>query len=161
MKANRADAAIQDFRQALSLDPGNVEANLELGVIAFESGDCGNAERNMKSALAGKSILTEARALLALCEKRTDQEPAQVDLERSFSEWKDKDVKLRVGVGIGLVAYSLKWGELAGAVSMIHALTELDLANLETLHCSRLLAASISARGQRNQIEPPLHTGGY
>ena len=94
------------------------------------------------------SFAAEARALLALCEKRTDQEAAQVDLERSFSEC--KDVKLRVRVGIGLVAYSLKWGELAGAVSMIHALTELDLANLETLHCSRLLAASISARGQRN-----------
>jgi len=127
--------------------------------MSFESGDCGKAERNLKSALAGNSTLTEARALLALCEKRTDQEAAQVDLERSFSEC--KDVKLRVRVGIGLVAYSLKRGELDGAVTMIHAFTELDPANFETLYYPRLVAGSISARGQRNQIEPPLHTGGY
>jgi hypothetical protein len=137
MKANRTSAAIRDFRQVFSLDPGKVEENLELGVMSFESGDCGKAERNLKSALAGNSTLTEARALLALCEKRTDQEAAQVDLERSFSEC--KDVKLRVRVGIGLVAYSLKRGELDGAVSMIHALTELDPANFETLYYPRLL----------------------
>ena len=149
MRANRTDAAIRDFRQALSLDPGNVEANLKLGVIAFESGDCGNAEPSLKSALAGNSTLTEARAFLALCERRTNQETAQVDLERSFSEL--KDVKLRVRVGIELVAYSLQRGELDGAVSMIHALTELDPANLETLYYSRLVYSTM-ADGKLNEL---------
>src|ERR1700723_2315323 len=32
MKANRTNAAIRDVRKALSLDPGKVESNLELGV---------------------------------------------------------------------------------------------------------------------------------
>jgi tetratricopeptide (TPR) repeat protein len=137
MRANLADAAVRDFRQALSLDPGNVEANLELGVIAFESGDCGNAEPSLKSALAGNSALTEARAFLAICERRIDQETAQVDMERSFSEL--KDVKLRIRVGIELVAYYLQRGELDRAASMIYPLTQLDPANIETLYLSRLV----------------------
>jgi tetratricopeptide (TPR) repeat protein len=142
MKANRTAAAVRDFHQALSKDPANVEANLELGVIAFVSGDCNKAESSLESALARDPGRTDARAFLAICKKQNGQEAGQVDLERSFSEL--KDVKLRIRVGNELVAYYFQRGELDRAVSIIHALIQLDPDNIEGLYYSRLVNSAMA-----------------
>lgn len=143
MKANRTAAAVRDFHQALSIDPANVEANLELGVIAFVSGDCNNAESSLESALARDPSRTDARAFLAICEKQNGQEAAQVDLERSFSEL--KDVKLRIMVGNELVAFYFQRGDLDRAISIIHALIQLDPDNIEGLYYSRQVDSAMAA----------------
>ena len=142
LKANRTGVAVQDFRQALTLDPQNVEANMNLGVIAFLSGDCEAAGPRLKSALAGDRALTKARAFLAICEKRLGEKTARVDLESSFSQLKDP--KLRTMVGFELASLDYQRGDLDRTVSVMQTLIKLDPDNIDILYFAQLVYSEMA-----------------
>src|SRR5271170_1813056 len=81
LKANDQATATKEFRAALKIDPANVEAHANLGVMAFFHGDCTDAEQEFKSALSAAPKLTKALALMAICEKRQGKPAAQTDME--------------------------------------------------------------------------------
>jgi tetratricopeptide (TPR) repeat protein len=131
LKANDQAAATQQFRAALKLDPANVEAHANLGVMAFFHGDCTEAEQEFKSALRAASGLTKAQALMAVCERRLGQPEAQADMESAFA--KLDDAKLRTQVGIELADVYYQQGELEKTVSVLHELLNLNPDNVDIL----------------------------
>jgi Tfp pilus assembly protein PilF len=62
LKAKDPATAVLQFRAALKLDPSNVEAHANLGVIAFFRGDCKAAEEDFHDALQTAPSLTKAQA---------------------------------------------------------------------------------------------------
>ena len=131
LKANDQAAATQQFRAALKLDPGNVEAHANLGVMAFFHGDCTAAEQEFKSALRGAPELTKAQALMAVCERRLGQPQAQADMESAFT--KLDDAKLRTQVGIELADVYYQQGELEKTIFVLHKLLSLNPDNIDIL----------------------------
>ena len=131
LKANDQATAAQQFRAALKLDPANVEAHANLGVMAFFHGDCAVAEQEFQSALRAAPTLTKAMALLSICERRLGQASAEADMETAFA--KLDDAKLRTQVGIELADSYYQQGELERTASVLHALLNLNPDNVDIL----------------------------
>jgi tetratricopeptide (TPR) repeat protein len=131
LKANDQATAAERFRAALKLDPANVEAHANLGVMAFFHGDCPTAEEEFHRALLEAPTLTKAQALLAICEKRLGQPSAQADLQSAFERL--DDAKLRTEVGIELADVYYQQGELERTASVLHTLLNLNPENVDIL----------------------------
>jgi tetratricopeptide (TPR) repeat protein len=131
LKANDQNAAADAFRAALAIDPKNVEANANLGAIAFFHDDCPGAMRNLRSALAVSPDLVNAQALIAMCERRMGELAARTDLESAFA--KLKDPKLRVQVGVELADVYYQNGDLDHTLPVVHELVELVPDNADIL----------------------------
>jgi tetratricopeptide (TPR) repeat protein len=131
LKSNDQAMATQQFRAVLKLDPANVEAHANLGVMAFFHGDCTAAEQEFHSVLSAAPSLIKAQALLAICERRLGQPSAQADMESSFA--KLDDAKLRTQVGIELADVYYQRGELERTASVLHTLLDLNPDNVDIL----------------------------
>jgi tetratricopeptide (TPR) repeat protein len=131
LKANDPAKAAAAFRSALKLDPGNADAHANLGVMAFFHGDCKAAEPEFQSALRTAPDLTNALALLSICERRLGQPAAQADMETAFANLKDQ--KLRTQVGVQLADFYFQQGDLNHTLPIIRALVDSDPDNVDLL----------------------------
>jgi tetratricopeptide (TPR) repeat protein len=131
LKANDQVGAAAAFHAVLKLDANNVEAHLNLGVIAFFQGDCATALPDLKSAVASASSMTKPRALIAVCERRMGLPAAQADLEKSFDVV--QDAKLRTQVGIELADLYYQTGNLPRTAAVLETLSILSPDNVDIL----------------------------
>jgi tetratricopeptide (TPR) repeat protein len=131
LKANDQQLAAQQFRAALKIDPANVEAHANLGVMAFFHGDCTSASEDFRAALHGAPNLIKAQALLSICERRLGQPTAQADMESAFA--KLDDAKMKTQVGMELADSFYQQGELEKTVSVLHELLNLNPDNVDIL----------------------------
>jgi tetratricopeptide (TPR) repeat protein len=131
LKVNDQAGAAELFRAVLKLDPSNVEAHANLGVIAFFHGDCPTASRELKAAVHSAPSLTKPQALLSICERRMGDPKAQADMEKAFAGL--EDVKLRTQVGIELADLYYQQGDLTRTASVLHMLSSLSPENVDIL----------------------------
>jgi tetratricopeptide (TPR) repeat protein len=131
LKSNNQALAVEEFRAALKVDPANVEAHANLGVIAFVHGDCPSAARELRGALHGNPNLTKAQGLIAVCEKRMGNPSAQQDLEKAFAVLDDP--KLRTQVGVELADIYFQQGDLDHTLPVLHSLVEANPDNVDLL----------------------------
>src|SRR5437763_13941630 len=90
------------FWAALHLDPKNVDARTNLGVIEFMQGHYDEAAEDLRKSLKLRPSVWKVQALLGMCEKRLGhQSSARIWLERSFPHL--QELKLRIQVGMDLV----------------------------------------------------------
>src|SRR6266478_5824276 len=102
LKNNKPDRAAQEFAAIVELDPDNVDARGNLGVLLYFQGDYTKAAPELRAALKLRSGLWKIQALLGMCEKRLGQvTSARQDLEKSFPQLQEE--KLRVEVGLELI----------------------------------------------------------
>jgi tetratricopeptide (TPR) repeat protein len=92
LQEQKPQLAIPVLREIISLDPKNLNAQANLGVLLFFEGKYTEAIPPMRTALQLQHDLWRIEALLGIAEKRTgDPAEALNDLERAFSHL---DVKL-------------------------------------------------------------------
>src|SRR5947209_12150048 len=85
LKQHRPDLAIPEFRAIVALDPKNVDAQGNLGVLLFFQGDYTNALAPLRAALKLQPSLSKIQALVGMAEKRIgDYSSARTQLARSF-----------------------------------------------------------------------------
>jgi tetratricopeptide (TPR) repeat protein len=142
LKANQQALAIEEFQAALKLDPDNVEAHANLGVIAFVHGDCAGAERELHSALRVAPTLTKAQALDAICEKRTGDPSAQEHLEKAFADLQDP--KMRTQVGVELADLYFQQGDLDHTLPVVHSLVEANPDNVDLLFFAQRIYSELA-----------------
>jgi tetratricopeptide (TPR) repeat protein len=142
LKASVPEAAVKEYRAVLELDPRNIEANGNLGVIEFFRDDCQSASRYFSAALAIQPSLPKAQALLGICQKRLGDPSALASLERSFSGLTEP--KLRIQVGMELMGLHYQQGNLHKAASLIQSLVELDPDNVDVLYSAQLLYTELA-----------------
>jgi tetratricopeptide (TPR) repeat protein len=135
LKENKPELAVQEFKALVALEPKNVDAQGNLGVLLFFQGAYADAIPPLRTALKLQPALWKIEALLGMAEKRTgDINGALGDLEKAFPKLKDQ--KIRVDTGMELIELYSQAGDLPKAVPVVSALRELDPTNVEIIYAA-------------------------
>jgi Predicted N-acetylglucosaminyl transferase len=99
LQQQKPELAIPLLRQIVTLDPKNLNAQANLGVLLYFQGDFAASIPEMRAALEVQPNLARIRALLGLAEKRTgDVAAAQSDLEQAFPSLDDPKIMKQAGL---------------------------------------------------------------
>jgi Flp pilus assembly protein TadD len=94
LQQQKPQLAIPIFRQIISLDPQEVNAHGDLGVLLFFQKDYAEAITEMRTALRLQPSLWRIEALLGIAEKRTgDLAAAETHLGDSFPNLDDPKIQ--------------------------------------------------------------------
>jgi tetratricopeptide (TPR) repeat protein len=133
MKENKLDLAASEFAAIVALDPKNVDARGNLGVLLFFQAKYAEAIPQLHAALKLQSALWKVQALLGIAEKRTgDITEARGDLETAFP--KVQEGKIRIETGMELIDLYSQTGDLNKAAVTIGILREMEPTNEAILY---------------------------
>lgn len=99
LQANQPEQAIPEFRAIIALDPTNVDALGNLGVLLYFKGDYAQAIPELEATLKRDRGLWKIQALLGMAQKRRgDPGRAVLNLEKAFPNLGEKDIQIEVGM---------------------------------------------------------------
>jgi len=135
LKQQRPDLAIPEFRAIVALDPNNVDARGNLGVLLFFQGDYAGAIPQLRTALRLRPTLWRIQALLGMAERRTgNSKSALADLEKAFPKLQED--KIQIEAGMELIEIHAGAGDLDKAAATVSALRSRYSTNVEVLYTS-------------------------
>jgi tetratricopeptide (TPR) repeat protein len=144
LKENRPDLAVPEFKAIVALDPRNVDAHGNIGVLLFFQGDYTNAIPELRAALRLRPTLSKIQALLGIAEKRTgDFNAARHDLEEAFP--KVQDEKIRIETGMELIEIYSGTENLDKAAAVVSDLRNLDPTNEAVLYTAYRIYSDLAA----------------
>ena len=118
---NRPDLAVPEFRAIVAIDPNNVDARGNLGVVLFFQGTYTDAIPELRAALKLRPTLWKIQALLGIAEKRTgDISAGRDNLEKAFPNVTDE--KIRMETGMELIEIYSGTGDLDKAAAVVSVL---------------------------------------
>jgi tetratricopeptide (TPR) repeat protein len=133
-RESRTDLAIVEYKAMIALDPKNVNARANLGVLLFFQGDYVTAAPNLRAALLLQHDLWKIEALLGICDRKIGGKDSwRNELEEAFPHLQDD--KFKYEVGDELIAGYSSSGDLGKAKSIKNALAKIGqtaLANEES-----------------------------
>lgn len=133
LSENKPQAAIPEFQAVVTLDPANVDARGNLGVLQFFQGNYAAAIPELREVLRAKPELWKIQALLGMGERRTgDSDAARADLEKAFPQLQEK--KVRIEAGLELVEIYTAGEGLDKASAIVSTLRAIDPENPEVLY---------------------------
>jgi tetratricopeptide (TPR) repeat protein len=143
LNEHRPDLAIPEFQALVTLEPRNLDAQANLGVLLFFQSDYVKAEPHLRAALDLQPNLTKIQALLGMAEKRTgDSANARTHLETSFAAVDEP--KLKVQIGMELVELYTVSQDLAKASSVVNAMRQADPVNPAVLYAAYRVYSDLS-----------------
>ncbi len=99
MQENKLDLAASEFAAIIALDPKNVDACGNLGVLLFFQGKYSESIPHFRAALKMQPELWKIQALLGVAEKRSgDGQEARGDLEKAFPQVQEEKVRVETGM---------------------------------------------------------------
>jgi len=135
LQVRRPDLAIPELQKLVAIDPSNVDAQGNLGVLLFFQGKLADSIPHFRAALLGKPDLTKVQGLLGLAEVSTlDFDQGRKDLEASFPLIPDQ--KFKVQVGLELVSLYTQTGDLDEAASVLAKLRKATPNDPEVLYAA-------------------------
>lgn len=149
LQEKRPDLAIPELEKLVALDPGNVNARGNLGVLFFFRGDYKAAIPPLQAALLAQPNLSKVQALLGFAEERTSDLPgAQKNLQACFPVIEDKKLKLQVGLDL-LGIYSAS-SDLDDAAILVGQLRKTFPDTPEVLYAAYRTYADLSGESMLN-----------
>jgi tetratricopeptide (TPR) repeat protein len=143
LKTNRPDLAADEFKAIVNLDPNNVDARGNLGVLLFFQGDYKRAAQELRATLKLQPALWKIQALLGMSERRTGQAAgARSDLEKAFPELREE--KIRVQAGLELIEIYYSGGELDRAAGVVSVLRQLRPTDVDILYTAQRIYSDLS-----------------
>jgi tetratricopeptide (TPR) repeat protein len=132
LQEQKPELAIPLLREVVSLDPKNVNAQANLGVLLSFQGNYAEAIPHMRAALELRPDLWRIEALLGIAEKRTgDPIRARSHLEEAFSKLDDQ--KIQIQAGLELIELHSASAQLDKAAAVAAKLGELAPQNPQIL----------------------------
>lgn len=136
--------AAKEFAAVLALDPQNLDAQGNLGVLLYFQNDYAGAEPHLRSAVEQKPDLVKIRALLGMCERHLGKvDLARTDLEAVFSQLQEPKVRLEAGLEL-IEIYTAK-GELTEAARVVGILREGAPADPKILYAAYRIYTDLAA----------------
>jgi len=133
LRENKPDLAVPEFKAIVALEPNNVDARANLGVLLSFQGAYAEAIPQLRAALKLQPALWKIQALLGMAEKRTgDIKGALDDLENAFPKLKEQ--KIRIETGMELIDTYATAGDLDKAAATVSVLRELDPTSVEFIY---------------------------
>ena len=80
LREQRPELAIPELEKLATLDPGNVDARANLGVLLFFHGDYKDAVPQLQAAVKFRPDLWKVQALLGMAEEHTSDLPMRVKI---------------------------------------------------------------------------------
>jgi len=131
----RPDLAIPELQAAVAIDPGNFEAQGNLGVLLYFQGRMSDAVPHLRAAIYGEPGLGKIQGLLGLAEVRTqDFQQGRKDLEAAFPLIAEP--KFKIEVGLELVSLETQAGDQDQASSVIAQLRKIAPDDPEVLYAA-------------------------
>jgi tetratricopeptide (TPR) repeat protein len=132
LKENKLDLAGAEFGAIVALDPNNLDARGNLGVLLFFQGKYAEAIPQLRAALKLRPTLWKIQALLGIGEKRTgDLKEARGDLEKAFAQVQEEKIRIETGMElIDLYSQTDNLDKAAATVSVLRAMEPTDRAIL-------------------------------
>jgi tetratricopeptide (TPR) repeat protein len=135
LNERKPDLAIPELESLVALDPRNVDAQANLGVLLFFQGNYAKASPHLRAALEIQPKLSKIQALLGMAEKRTGETAnARNDLEAAFPLLEEQ--KLKVEIGMELIELYTATQDLDKASSVVNVLRQTDPANPAVLYAA-------------------------
>lgn len=135
LRANRPDLAIPEYETVVALDPDNVENQGNLGVLLYFQAKMAEAIPHLRFAVQKQPSLVKIRGLLGIAELRTQRfADARQDLESAFPQIQEQ--KFKTEVGLELVGYYTREGELDDSARILAQLRKSDPDNPEVLYAA-------------------------
>ncbi|MGH9343595.1 MAG: tetratricopeptide repeat protein [Terriglobia bacterium] len=135
LKEHKLNLAASEFGDIVALDPENVDARGNLGVLLFFQGKYAEAIPQFRAALKLRPALWKIQALLGIAEKRTgDFKEARGDLEKAFP--KVQDERIRIETGMELVDLYSQTGNLDQAAATLGVLRRMEPTDEAILYSS-------------------------
>jgi predicted Zn-dependent protease len=123
LRANQPNVAAQAYQAVLKLDPGNVEARANLGVVAMSTGDWTEAVQYLDAALKLQPSQSRVQALLGLSLIHIGQ-PAKAHKLLAAAFPKLEDPRLKREAGLTLLSMQFETGDLDKASNILATLQE-------------------------------------
>lgn len=135
LQEKRPDLAIPEYEAVIGLDPSNVEIQGNLGVLLYFQQKPAEAIPHLRFAVEKQPSLFKIQGLLGLAELRTqDFANARHDLETAFPQIQDP--KFKTEVGLELVGYYTRDGELDESARILAQLRKSDPGNPEVQYAA-------------------------
>lgn len=153
----KPDVAVQEYQAILKLDPNNVDARGNLGVVAYLQGNCPAAVAQFEQALRLQPDLWKVQAMLGLCEKYLGQmNQAKDHLESSFPHLSGSERRLQSRAGLSLAEIYYQQGEPEKALPLLHALEQSDPKNADVFYVEYRIYTDLAdqARDKLGLIAP-------
>ncbi len=147
LREKKPDLAIPEFESVVALDPKNVDAQANLGVLLYFRDEYAKAIPPLRAALTMQTDLTRIQILLGIAEKRTgDSADALKDLEASFPLLLDQKMeqKFKTQAGMELIELYTGSGDQDKAATIISQLRRADPENKEVLYAAYRIYADLS-----------------
>ena len=143
LQSKQPALAIREYEAILDLDPGNLDAQANIGVTAFFTGDYPKAVQQLRAALKLNPSLFKLQSLLGMSEKRVgDNTSAQTDLAAAFPQVQEE--KLRIQSGLELVEVDYALNDLSKAAEVINALRQLKPTDPDILFTAHRIYADLA-----------------
>jgi Tfp pilus assembly protein PilF len=136
--------AIPELQAAVAIDPQNVDAQANLGVLLFFQGKAADSIPHFRAALAARNEkekeerqpgLAKIQGLLGMAESRTlDFADARKDMDAAFPALQDR--RFQVQLGLELVGLDTESGDLERAAAVIAQLRKAEPDNAEVLYAA-------------------------
>ena len=145
LRENRPDLAIPEFRAIVDLDPKNVDAQGNLGVLLFFQSDYAGAISPLRTALKLQPGLAKIEALLGMAEKRTgNYGSARTHLAKAFPNIQEQ--KIKVQAGMELIELYSSAGDLDKAAGIADTLSSQSPTNPEVLYAAYRIHSDLTTQ---------------
>jgi tetratricopeptide (TPR) repeat protein len=99
LNEKKPELAIKEFGAVLAVDPHNLDAQANLGVLLYFQKNYAAAEPHLRDAVAQKPDLTKIRVLLGMCERRLGEtDAARADLQAVVDQLQEPNIRLEAGL---------------------------------------------------------------
>jgi cytochrome c-type biogenesis protein CcmH/NrfG len=143
LQSGKPAEAITELNAILALDPNNLNARANVGVLQFFGGDYAKAIQNLRSALKLKPDSWKLQALLGMAEKRTGENvSAQSDLEKAFPHLQEQ--KLKIEAGMELIELDYAQSDLGKAAEVINALRQAKPEDVDILYTAHRIYSALA-----------------
>jgi Tfp pilus assembly protein PilF len=143
LQQKRPDLAIPEFQAILAIDPNNLDARGNVGVLEYFQGQYAKAVPDLRAALAADPDLWKLQALLGMSEKRIGEtSKARGDLEKAFPHLEEQ--KLRVRAGLELIEIDYAGRDLDKAAEIVNQLRRLEPTDVDILYAAHRIYSELS-----------------